>query len=913
MTPIRSRANASAVEAQMVDVVVHTHWDREWYMDRETTLCRLEIVMQRVLQDLDANRLDQFLFDGQTVALEDLFSRADPTLTQRIKAQALAGRLILGPWYVASDEFLVCGESLIRNLSLGMAQANALGNVQRIGYLPDTFGHVAQMPQILQQFGIAHAVVWRGADAPTDLFDWQAPDGTTVITVHLSEGYYLHPLHGEDWLPQTQSLLRKLAARRDRRVGGPLLLTHGGDHLAPHPLLKERLLAFNNSQSEFVLRQSSLLAHVRELIPPEVAPDAGNDVQREVERPIIHGELRRNQTAFVLPDVLSTRRYLKRMHQAAEDRLLGRVEPLTVLLDSDRATDAALQRAWRLLLQQQAHDSICGCSIDEVHRQMEQRFEELNRGLDALEARMLQRAGMIALDRHAAHHGAQTTGIELPRKPAAAHIDVFADDSHLTLFNPLPCRREAWWVVQLFLKGPKRQRLRAVDAQGAFIPIEVLDAQAGHELISPLDEFPERLDGHRYLVALHRRMEGLGALRLTVLSEDPPSSPPIATPQEHRSFPREALIDNGAWRAELAADGRLLLTDRRQRSSQARELSIISELDAGDTYNHSPVEGTRPAHARRWMCVAQRHDGPVQELRLHIELQCPQGLDETRRAGATAMVTCNGSLTLRLLGDEPLLRMELSWHNAARDQRTRLVFDGIPAHTAHTWRDTAFAWTAHPITLAKIPAPIGRGEAPVSVQPSLSALVAGPWMLAHRALHEHEIIPTPHSTTSDELALGVTLVRCVGWMSRRDLRTRGVGAGPDLPTPQAQCLGTDHFELLLVAHEDDTPSHQALFHAQALRRPMVALRGHCSRSSTVVDLGDLPLQVCSCRRLPDGQLEIRVWNPTSLPVQLGTMDGPWECIRADGHALPPEEEGARGVVRPHGLLTLRSARIGSGV
>ncbi|MFM8636404.1 MAG: glycoside hydrolase family 38, partial [Betaproteobacteria bacterium] len=165
---------------------------------------------------------------------------------ESLKAHAKAGRLVLGPWYVASDEFLVSGESLLRNLALGMEQAQAWGaGAQALGYLPDTFGHIAQMPQILEQFGIAHAVVWRGVETPHDFFDWQAPEGSTVATIYLSEGYYLHPLHGPEWMAQTQDLLHKLQARRDPALSGPLLLTHGGDHLAPHPQLAARMEDFN--------------------------------------------------------------------------------------------------------------------------------------------------------------------------------------------------------------------------------------------------------------------------------------------------------------------------------------------------------------------------------------------------------------------------------------------------------------------------------------------------------------------------------------------------------------------------------------------------------------------------------------------------------------------------------------------
>jgi mannosylglycerate hydrolase len=295
-----------------VDVVVHTHWDREWYLPRETTLMRLQVLMQQVLGQLEEGRLQSFLFDGQTAALQDLLAVAEPALAARVRQAAAAGRLVLGPWFVSADEFLVSGESLLRNLEIGHQDAQAVGRAQRVGYLPDTFGHVAQMPQILAQWGITHAVVWRGADALHDRFDWVAPDGTQAHTVFLTQGYYLHPLHGPAWASDLPALLQRMAARRAPGDHGPLLLTHGGDHLAPSPELTARLRTFNAEQNDFELRESTLEQHVMQHVV-QLGP-----VQN------LHGELRHNVQAFVLPDVLSTRRYLKLAHQQAEDRLLAR-------------------------------------------------------------------------------------------------------------------------------------------------------------------------------------------------------------------------------------------------------------------------------------------------------------------------------------------------------------------------------------------------------------------------------------------------------------------------------------------------------------------------------------------------------------------------------------------------------------
>jgi hypothetical protein len=247
---------STASPARPVDVVVQTHWDREWYLPHQTSVARLIEVMARVLPMLEDGRLQSFLFDGQTAAFEDLMSHAEPALAARARALAVQGRLLLGPWYVMADEFLVTGESLLRNLEIGLADvAAATGRSidadTAVGYLPDTFGHVAQMPMLLRQFGIQQAVLWRGADAVHSEFDWAAPEGSEVGTVFLTEGYYQHPLNLPGPGPGGAghaALLAYLDRIATRALSPRLLLTQGGDHLLPAADLPQRMADFNATQ-----------------------------------------------------------------------------------------------------------------------------------------------------------------------------------------------------------------------------------------------------------------------------------------------------------------------------------------------------------------------------------------------------------------------------------------------------------------------------------------------------------------------------------------------------------------------------------------------------------------------------------------------------------------------------------------
>ena len=164
-------------------VVPHTHWDREWHRTHEEFRYRLVGLMDGLLDLLERDtRYRHFTLDGQAVVLDD-YLEVRPEARDRIEKLVGAGRLLVGPWYVLPDEWLVSGEALIRNLRLGLARAGALGGAMPIGYVPDQFGHVGQLPQIFAGFGLDSAVLWRGVGREVEetLFTWEAPDGTRVL------------------------------------------------------------------------------------------------------------------------------------------------------------------------------------------------------------------------------------------------------------------------------------------------------------------------------------------------------------------------------------------------------------------------------------------------------------------------------------------------------------------------------------------------------------------------------------------------------------------------------------------------------------------------------------------------------------------------------------------------------------
>ena len=359
-------------EGLIVDVhlVAHTHWDREWYLTREQYRFRLGELIDRVLDRMDADpRFTAFHLDGQTVVLED-YLEVRPQAEKRLRARIREGRILVGPWYVMPDMHLVSGESLVRNLALGHRLAEGFGGVMEAGYIPDPFGHVAQMPQILAGFGLDNAILWRGFGGESAECVWEGPDGTQVLLLHLPREGYCNALR----LPLVAPADRPAAAARlrereaDRSPSGALLLMAGVDHVEPAPGLldlAEEIAAIPGVEGGL----STLPAYVA-----AVRKGLGASVPTLT---LVRGELRGGESySNLLPGVLSARTYVKQANAAVQRLIEQRAEPTSAFawLAGGRHPGGELAYAWRTLLQNHPHDSICGCSVDEVHDECDSRY-----------------------------------------------------------------------------------------------------------------------------------------------------------------------------------------------------------------------------------------------------------------------------------------------------------------------------------------------------------------------------------------------------------------------------------------------------------------------------------------------------------------------------------------------------------
>ena len=432
-------------------VVPHTHWDREWYLPFEEFRARLVETVDGLLDLLARDpRFAHFTLDGQAVLLDD-YLEARPERREEVRRLVQAGRLLIGPWYVMPDEFLVSAESLVRNLQRGIAAADALGGAMRVGYVPDTFGHIAQLPQLLRGFSIDSAVLWRGVgpEVRRNEFRWRAPDGDEVLAVYLRESY----ANAERLPSDGAELLDRLDTIREGlepfATDHHLLLMNGGDHATPQPDLPDILAAVNQRLGGATIVLSTL---------PDYLKSARRDL-RERDLEVVEGELRSPARAPVLTGVLSSRLWIKQRNAATQTLLERWAEPFTVFAGQVGSARPLLRLAWRHLLLCHPHDSISGCSVDQVHEEMRVRFDRADQ-LGGRVAETALRALAARID--------TTAALRPPDAPSGAEA------RYLAVFNPGAARTD---FVSLSIAPPSVD-FRLLDNGGEVVPYQVLGRES---------------------------------------------------------------------------------------------------------------------------------------------------------------------------------------------------------------------------------------------------------------------------------------------------------------------------------------------------------------------------------------------------------------------------------------------------
>jgi alpha-mannosidase len=774
-----------------IHVVSHTHWDREWYLTHEQFRFRLVALIDRLLDLLDANPSYKFFhLDGQTIVLED-YLEIRPEQEPRLRKAVESGRVLIGPWYVMPDEFLVSGESLVRNLMRGHRISRAFGTPMPVGYLPDLFGHIGQMPQIWRQFGLDNTILWRGFGGRDAEYWWEGPDGSRVLMMHLPpEGYCNATRIVFDPDEMMARAAEKVEFERRRTRTGQALLMNGVDHVEPHAAIPELIRRLSDIEGQRAAH-STLPAYVGAV---RVAVERGR-----VPLETIAGELRSgSEYSNLLPGVLSARVYLKQQNARVQTLLESYAEPISVfaLLASHgagrdreyRYPHGELRHAWKTLLQNHPHDSICGCSIDAVHEENMTRF--------ARAQQVAQAAIENALD-----------ALSDTVAPATA-----ASTLRMLVVNP--DGRERAQVVEATIELPidSAEPWRKVDPQALDRPVVFWPEAATITAVATADRQPvpfQILGEERLVTHVMSRYETPWALnvrriRLVLWA---PAVPPCgyaafdltiadaASPATTAAASAANTIENERLRLSANADGTFELVDKATGRRYSRVAAFEDGGDVGDEYNYSPpvpdlVVTSTDANVLRTTRIV---DGPLRAaLQVDLEMSLPAAATSDRTRRSAERVKLPVTIVARVDRDSPRVVFDIALENRASDHRLRLRFP-TGASEIHTARaDTAFDIVTRSARV-DVPGNI-HNEMPVSSAPMISFVDAGDERsgatLIAKGLMEYEVV-----ADADRNDLALTLLRAVGDLSRDDLRTRRGHAGPPVATPGAQCLGHHRFEV----------------------------------------------------------------------------------------------------------------------
>ncbi|PYE48229.1 alpha-mannosidase [Paenibacillus barcinonensis] len=826
----------TGTKTKRAHIISHTHWDREWYLPYEKHHMRLVKLVDSLLDQLD-KRPDyhSFYLDGQTIIIED-YLQVRPEQKQRLEKYIRSGRIVIGPWYILQDAFLTSGEANVRNMQVGHRDAKRYGTPAKIGYFPDTFGLVGQTPQLMLQSGIDNVFFGRGVK-PTGFNNtvsddgyessyseliWEGPDGSKVLGVLFANWYSNGNEVPADKAAAQAFWEKKLADAEKYASTSELLFMNGCDH---QPIQRDLPQAIRTAEQLF-----PEVEFVHSNFPEYLHALRASCTQ---ELSTIRGELRSQRTDGwgTLVNTASARVYLKQMNQHGQVLLEKVAEPLAAIahLLGHAYPHDQLTYAWKTLMQNHPHDSICGCSVDEVHREMVTRFEKSRHTAEAM--------------------------IEESTGQITSVVDTSIFDSYGEEVRPLVVFNTTGWersgIVHLELDAARlyfregfsleemAERMTRVDLSGRVLvddsgeqvscTVEDLGLQFGYDL--PDNRFRQPYSCRRVRVTFEaQRVPALGwkayawvplaALTDVTLSDEAAASPPEvsavknngvnqgynhADPIQSYREPENSLVltgergmENKYLRVQIADNGSFTVTDK-QTGRMYSDLGMYENVgDIGNEYmfkqpQHDTARTTKELKAA--IRLLQSNDYVVSFEIIHhwsIPISADEQLDREQRElvyyphrqarRSQELVTMRIRTVVSLSYSGRGVEVESSFDNKARDHRVRMLFPTDLQTDVH-YADSMFEIARRD----NAPAPEWQNPSNTQHQQSFVDVCedkAG-LVIANRGLNEYEVLQDGRNT------IAVTLLRAVGELGDWGL----------FPTPEAQCLGAHTFHMQVIPHD----------------------------------------------------------------------------------------------------------------
>lgn len=825
---------------------VGTHWDREWYEPfQEFRMWLVELIDELIdLMEKDTGYAC-FHLDGQAVVLQD-YLEIRPERRDRLVNLLKAGRLVAGPWYDLPDEWLISGESFVRNIMMGMRVCRGFGfEPMKFAYTPDQFGHIAALPMIMTGFGLKGGICWRGTQDehyPAQ-FVWVGPDGSRMPTHKLMDsGSYgpfdfkvRRPYHeaGDSEEALLKNFEQYLEAEQNRTNAPLILMLDAIDHQGPDHAMPKLLEALKAKHPDIEFVWTSLEAYAEEM-----AHHAGRLPEREGELRMPALESSR-MYQYLIVHTISSRYPIKQRNDQCTALLEKQAEPLLLfqMMAGGAPVLSYLDKSWEYVLRNHPHDSICGCSIDQIYKDMAYRFDQAE----------LIAGGLIR--RALASLGAPSTTDEAK--------------AHLALYNPLPFPRGK--VFEMEVPFPREWPKTYVDglATGERINRFVLKDADGKSVPFQLSTIRRNAVARALRENGRENSQGADIYRLVIDANLPPCSITglriEPTEEATRNFgslmvgPMSA--SNGEVCFTLHPDGTGSLAHEFIGRKFGNLMQYEDSGDSGDGWTRGPLINDivyRTPGAR--VMTAVDEDGPLRTVfRVEREFDLPRGLDRATGWRSDARVPMRVVDLIYVEKGAQCLRVRTRVENACMDHRLRVLFP-TDAKTDVSFAETPFAVVERDVP---IPPESARWIERINPEKAFTSFFGvqdgqgGLAVLAPFGLHEYEVTQTP------DRSLALTLFRST-WQT--------VGTSGE---PGGELLQPLEFEYLLWPFLGEFDAVRA---SQIVADAQVPVLLHNSeelpKSRSFLSLKEGKVVVTAIKPAADGNGGIiRLWNPGEEPVE----------------------------------------------
>lgn len=691
---------------------IHTHWDREWYREYEEFRLRLVEVVDDVLGKLQSNELDTFYFDGQTAALED-YLEIKPQNEQLVKDFIKQKRLFIGPYYCSTDSLLVDSESIIKNLQIGFEYSKRFGCNDFIAYHADTFGHSCFIPQIIKYFDIPYAIFWRGLGELESEFLFR-----NLKSVYLIQGYFHDYFFAPAGMQDKVKILKNTLDKIAKYSSDCILLPLGADHMAAADNIKEQLIEANKYLEDYEIILSTPFEYFEK-------------VKKNFKKNLTC-EFRDTKRNFILPGVYSSRVDIKQQNSRLQWNLSRFVQPLqaiTNFLNLTKSYQQEVDYIWKLFIKNHPHDSIYGCSVDNVHKENLTRFLKVDEASNAV---------INSIKR-----------------------DLYSCSDSLSVLNLSNFVFDGAIKIVTDKKLPEKYNAQKIGTRMAF-PLLKMYAINQVPVTEDYTKFSE------YLVDI----KSVKPFSITKISDKIRNESTLKVSKN--SVENEFI---GLY----VKDNKIILNDKVNNKTYKNFISFIDRADIGDSYNFGALKDDKPLFAR-FTGSKIKQQGHIQSiLQLKFEISIPQKSTAKGRSKKTVKHFLNLDVILQNRND--YLEFDVNWHNKSCDHILQVQFN-LDEPVTQTVSDDLAGYIVREFdadynVYSYLPAPRG-----VELKHNTAPLQKFVWAqgvgLITQGLQEYEI---------SKNKLRLTLLRSTGTISNPHNPTRGTPAGPPLPTPDLQLPG----------------------------------------------------------------------------------------------------------------------------